>query len=706
MKITITFVILLVIFSFRITKYHNGKFRIRSPSRKDPTSTGELIVTLREGVTEKEFIERTGLLIVKKLAFGKRNYLIKKLELEIEEGDDLHKGDLSSSKKQFSKKNHQGSLLKKQFSFHKKNIQEDENENEYEQQQEQKSLIKQKQKQKQEKNSQINSFQIGLELKGKLDQVAEYYEENKYYKPYLKSYQPNDPLFVDQFHLLNTGQFDGIKGFDINVQPVWEKGIFGKGINLVIVDDGLFKDHQDIKGNYNPDLSYDYCKNTNDPTGYEGDTHGTACAGMAGASGDDGACGVGIAPGVNLSGRRIICDGISFADLAESLGDEQESVIDISSNSWGDFGCDVYGCSYTKISRILKEAILEGTKDGRNGKGIIYTFAAGNEGHYGGNVNHYSVMKMLEVITVAAVSNGGRHPFYSNIGTGILVSTISSGKNLKNRKVYTRTTGRETTTDCDLRFSGTSSATPLLAGGVTLILEANSNLTSWDVQSILIESATFIDPPYKDNRWVTNNAGYKFSPHFGFGLFDASKAVQIAENWENLPQMQTFVTPIQNKTVDIPDHNKHGVNLHLQIEEEDSLTITGGVILFLSVEHSYIGDLDIKVISPHGSIAYVMDKNFNFDTKLENHYFAIRTFYGENSKGEWTLNVRDYEKDDKGRILNWKLEFCGIKQGLPRVGDFETRTLTYPEMEGSVASNSNYVSFFAIIICFSFFFII
>ncbi|KAJ3428644.1 neuroendocrine convertase [Anaeramoeba flamelloides] len=656
MKVTTVLIILFIVFSVGISKQQQEKSRVRSTHLKEPTPTGELIVKLKEGTTVKEFTDKTGLELIKKLNFGSRNYLFKKTKLEFVESEVQAKGKRKGKGKGFTKP-----------------------------------------------ISDLDSI-----FQTQMEELVEHYEENQYYKPYLKSYDPSDPLFEDQFHLVNRGQFGGLWGFDANVQPVWDEGIFGAGINLVIVDDGLYKDHKDLKVNYSPDLSYDYCNDINDPTGSEDDTHGTACAGIAGASGDDGACGVGIAPSVNLSGRRIICSGVTFTDIAEALSDEISSVVDISSNSWGDFGCDVYGCSYAKITNILKEAIVDGITNGRNGKGIIYTFAGGNEGDYGGNINHYSTNKLLEVIAVAAVSNSGRHSYYSNIGTGILLSTISSGKNLWYRNVKTRTTGSKTTTSCNERFSGTSSATPLLAGGIALMLETNPNLTSWDVQSILIESATFIDPPYKDNRWVTNNAGYKFSTNFGFGLFDANKAVKIAGNWENLPPIETFVTPTQNKSVEIPEDNKYGVNLHLTIEKEDSLTITGGVILYLSVDHTYIGDLDIKVISPHGTIAYVMDKNSNRGKKLDNHYFAIRTFYGENSKGTWTLNVRDYVPVDEGKILDWKLEFYGVNHEFHNARIYGKRTLIYPEIEeqdGSFASNPNCASFLIMFISVCLFFI-
>ena len=40
------------------------------------------------------------------------------------------------------------------------------------------------------------------------------------------------------------------KGLDMNVMPVWEENITGKGIVVTILDDGLEKDHPDLEKNY------------------------------------------------------------------------------------------------------------------------------------------------------------------------------------------------------------------------------------------------------------------------------------------------------------------------------------------------------------------------------------------------------------------------------------------------------------------------
>ena len=39
-------------------------------------------------------------------------------------------------------------------------------------------------------------------------------------------------------------------GLDMNVMPAWQKGFTGKGVVVTILDDGIEKDHPDLKKNY------------------------------------------------------------------------------------------------------------------------------------------------------------------------------------------------------------------------------------------------------------------------------------------------------------------------------------------------------------------------------------------------------------------------------------------------------------------------
>lgn len=55
-----------------------------------------------------------------------------------------------------------------------------------------------------------------------------------------------DPLFPKQWHLFNGQMRDN----DVNMSSVWDDGIFGKGVNVAIVDDGLDMDSEDLAPNF------------------------------------------------------------------------------------------------------------------------------------------------------------------------------------------------------------------------------------------------------------------------------------------------------------------------------------------------------------------------------------------------------------------------------------------------------------------------
>ncbi len=50
----------------------------------------------------------------------------------------------------------------------------------------------------------------------------------------------NDPLIPKQWFLNNTGQANGKKGLDLNVEAAWKKGYTGKGVTIAIMDDGEY----------------------------------------------------------------------------------------------------------------------------------------------------------------------------------------------------------------------------------------------------------------------------------------------------------------------------------------------------------------------------------------------------------------------------------------------------------------------------------
>ncbi|MBV2122230.1 MAG: S8 family serine peptidase, partial [Candidatus Thiodiazotropha sp. (ex Ctena orbiculata)] len=98
-----------------------------------------------------------------------------------------------------------------------------------------------------------------------------------------------DPLYDQQWHIKNTGQSGATVGEDINAEPVWDvDGIKGRGVRIVVVDDGVEIGHEDLAANVAVDQSWDYQNNDTDPSPPQSSAsdpfaHGTAVAGLIAA---------------------------------------------------------------------------------------------------------------------------------------------------------------------------------------------------------------------------------------------------------------------------------------------------------------------------------------------------------------------------------------------------------------------------------------
>jgi kexin len=170
----------------------------------------------------------------------------------------------------------------------------------------------------------------------------------------------------------------------------------------------------------------------------------------------------------------------------------------------------------------------------RDGRGAAASISGpgGNGGDSDDNSNYDGYANSLYVIAVAASTNQGVSAWYSEPGANILVNSPSNGGTLgittTDRTGSTGYSSTEYTSD----FGGTSSATPLAAGIVALMLQANPDLTWRDVRAILALTARQNDP--SSPGWTTNGAGRPIHYHYGFGRVDAQAAVSAALSWTNL----------------------------------------------------------------------------------------------------------------------------------------------------------------------------
>ena len=491
-----------------------------------------------------------------------------------------------------------------------------------------------------------------------LDGVA--WAEPQLARQYAKrqSWPPNDPLFTNQWHLRNTGQSNGVAGIDVGINvtnaaiitngltitntnnPVWA-AYRGTNVYIAITDDGLQVSHPDLTNNVDVNIDYDFNGGDNDPSPGTGDDHGTACAGVAAARGNNGIGVSGVAPEARLVGLRLISDLATAAQEAQAMN-WSNSIIHINSNSWGpaDDGDTIEGPTSTALA-----GITNAIANGRGGRGTIFTWAGGNGLQELDDSNFDGWANSIYTIAVGAADIRGQQAWYSEPGANLVVCAPSSGDNNAAAQVGITTTDRTgsvgySTTDYANDFGGTSSATPKVSGVVALMLQANPNLGWRDVQEILIRTARRNHPT--DAGWAQNGAGLWFNHKYGAGLVNARAAVDMAQAWSNLgPQLLRTATGTGGGAT-IPDNNATGVVHQFTIAPGDNIRVEH-VRVSVNVTHPRRRDLRVELTSPSGTVSVLTTQAAGAAYTGTNLVWTLMSVrhWGENAAGTWALRVAD-----------------------------------------------------------------
>ena len=472
---------------------------------------------------------------------------------------------------------------------------------------------------------------------------------------------PNDPLLLYsatnpgyQWHLKNSGANGGIAGIDVNIEPLWDR-YSGAGVTVGVVDDGLQLDHPDLAANTNNNLHKDWNGADNDPSPESEDTHGTPCAGVVAAVAGNQQGGAGAAPQAQLVGLRLIAAAVSDQQEAEAMNWETAQAILIKSNSWGPN--DAEG-ELEAAGPLVQSAFIDSTRNGRGGRGTVHVWAAGNGGD-DDNVNYDGYANSIYTIAIGAVNDKGQRSGYSEPGAAKVVSAPSDG-DFDDQGI--------TTTDINSNyrydFGGTSSATPLAAGVIALMLEANPDLGWRDVQEILIRCARQLRPD--DAGWHLNAAKIPFSHDFGAGLIDAALAIELAEDWTNLGAQQS-ITLTDSAPLAIPDQDSAGVEKTFTIEANDSFRVEH-VSLTVDIAHQDRSNLTISLISPGGteSVLALPQETFANKANYDNWTFMTVHNWGEQAAGSWTLKVVDSVHGNAGILNTATLQVYGASNPAPQ----------------------------------------
>ncbi|MCB0420945.1 MAG: S8 family serine peptidase [Bdellovibrionales bacterium] len=253
----------------------------------------------------------------------------------------------------------------------------------------------------------------------------------------------------------------------VNAQEAWGKARHrgSKNVVVAVIDTGVDYRHESLSPNMVP--GYDFKDKDNDPmdeTGGQNPGHGTHCAGIVGATGliDGGV--IGMSPTVSIMPLRFLGanGGGDLMDGVRAIDYAIEKKVDIISASWG-----------ASVSPQQAQPIIDAVKRADDA-GIIFVVAAANDGKSNDRYNMYPAnVNTPNLISVAASNSSDGKPSWSNYGKA-LVSLAAPGEG-----IMSTLPGRYG------ELSGTSMATPLVAGLAALLKAQDSSLTGAQVKAVL-----------------------------------------------------------------------------------------------------------------------------------------------------------------------------------------------------------------------------
>lgn len=315
------------------------------------------------------------------------------------------------------------------------------------------------------------------------------------------SFGTNDPAFNSQYALSKTNGMD--------VVDAWQLTTGCSAVRVAVLDNGVDLNHPDLKANLLPGFDATLNGSNGGPTGDA--YHGTACAGIVGALGNNG---IGVA-GVAYS-CKIVPVRVGEADFF--LNTNTAAGIDwVVANNAADI--ITFSAGGGPQDQLLTNAINNATTNGRQGLGIPFISITQNDGV--GTIAYPA--SLPNAIAVGSIDSNGTRASTSNYGAGLDV--VAPGV-----CVYTTdlvgAAGR-TSTDYWTCFSGTSAAAPQVAGVMALILSANPKLTLSQARQIL-ESNTDKLSSYSFSSNTAGQPNGTWNNEVGYGRVNAYKAVLAA----------------------------------------------------------------------------------------------------------------------------------------------------------------------------------
>lgn len=297
---------------------------------------------------------------------------------------------------------------------------------------------------------------------------------------------PHDPQFTEQWALANSGQRGGKQGADISATIAWAVTTGHDDIVVAVLDSGVDYNHEDLKGNMwkrpasmapyqDNELGtvddvdgFNAIDNASDPMDENG--HGTHCAGIIGAEGENN---LGIA-GVNWNVRIMPLKFMNAGGFGTTK-DAIEAINYVIERKKAGVNVRVISASWgsTMKSRALEDVIRKAYEND-----ILFVAAAGNASTNNDRSPHYpSSYNVPNVISVAALDRNDQLARFSNYGAKS-VAIAAPGVDILSTWLGNQYEEK----------SGTSMATPVVSGVSALILAENPQMSVDELRRKILAS--------------------------------------------------------------------------------------------------------------------------------------------------------------------------------------------------------------------------